>query len=202
MSRSQIEKLTKCFYICNQANYVIDKDTPRYDKLGQIRQMVDIVKRNFKSVWNLGKSLTIDEMMIRYKGTYCPARQYMPKKPQKWSLKVWCLVDSKSQYVYGFDIYARKNGENMKPSRRIPEEPQLAYLIETRLIDGNNGKGHVVVMDNNFSSVGLFEELARNGTYCTGTLRMNRIGTLRILKNTKELKCSPQGTLVWRMHDF
>jgi hypothetical protein len=24
---------------------------------------------------------TVDEMMVRYKGKYCPARQYMPKKP-------------------------------------------------------------------------------------------------------------------------
>jgi hypothetical protein len=24
--------------------------------------------------WSLGKFLTIDEMMIRYKGSYCPAR--------------------------------------------------------------------------------------------------------------------------------
>jgi hypothetical protein len=38
--------------------------------------------------WNVGQFITIDEMMVRYKGSYCPARQYMPKKPQKWGLKV------------------------------------------------------------------------------------------------------------------
>jgi hypothetical protein len=33
--------------------------------------------------WSLGKFITIDEMMVRYKGSYCPIRQYMPKKPEK-----------------------------------------------------------------------------------------------------------------------
>jgi hypothetical protein len=31
---------------------------------------------------------TVDDMMVRYKGKYCPARQYMPKKPIKWGLKL------------------------------------------------------------------------------------------------------------------
>jgi hypothetical protein len=37
--------------------------------------------------WQLGKFLTIDEMMVRYKGIYCPIRQYMLKKPEKWGIK-------------------------------------------------------------------------------------------------------------------
>ena len=78
---------------------------------------------------------------------------------------------------------------------------QLAHLIVTRLMDGNNEKGHIVVIDNYFSSVELFEELARNGTYSSGTLRTNCIGILQILKNRKELNHSPQNKLVWKMHD-
>ena len=43
-------------------------------------------------------------------------------------------------------------------------------------MERNNGKGHVVVMDNYFTSVGLFEELAQNGTYAIGTIRTNKMG--------------------------
>ena len=32
-------------------------------------------------------------------------------------------------------------------------ELQLPHLVVTCLMDGNNGKGHVVVMDNYFSSM-------------------------------------------------
>ena len=70
-------------------------------------------------------------------------------------------------------------------------------------MDGkNNGKGHVVVMDNYFSSVGLFGELVRNGTCCTKTLKTICIGIPQIPNNIKELNCSLQGMLVWRMHEF
>ena len=42
----------------------------------------------------------------------------------------------------------------------------------------------------NILSVEFFEELARNETYCTRTLRTNYISISQILKNTKELNCS------------
>jgi hypothetical protein len=58
------------------------------------------------SQWNVDQFITIDEMMVRYKGSYCPACQYMPKKPQKWGLKVWCLADFVSRYVSKFDVYS------------------------------------------------------------------------------------------------
>ena len=66
----------------------------------------------------------------------------------------------------------------------------------TRLIDGNNEKEHVVIMENYFSNVGLFKELGRDGTYCTSTLRIDHIDILQILKNTKEFNHSSLGTLI------
>jgi hypothetical protein len=58
-----------------------------------------------------------------------------------------------------------------------------------------------VVMDNYFSSVGLFEELASKGIYATGTMRSNRIGLPAILKDTKSFNRNEQGHMDWRMHE-
>jgi hypothetical protein len=58
-----------------------------------------------------------------------------------------------------------------------------------------------VVLDNYFSSIGLFIELLANGTYATGTMRSNRVGLPLVLKDTKSFKRVPQGTLDWRMHE-
>ena len=102
--------LTRCLHLTNPASYVTNRNLSSYDKMGQVRWMVDRVKENFRYARRLGKFITIDKMMIHYKGTYCPTRQYMPKIPQKWGIKVWCLVDSKLQYVYDFDIYCSRNG--------------------------------------------------------------------------------------------
>jgi hypothetical protein len=69
--------LTTCFHIINPVTYMRDKGLLGYDKLGQTRWLVDRIRENCKSVWKLEKMCTIDEMMIRYKGTYRPLCQYM-----------------------------------------------------------------------------------------------------------------------------
>jgi hypothetical protein len=66
--------LTRCFHITNPATYVREKGFPGYDKLGQTRWLVERIRENYKRVWRLGKMCTIDEMMVRYKRTYCPLR--------------------------------------------------------------------------------------------------------------------------------
>ena len=60
-------------------------------------------------MWNLGDKVTIDEMMVQYKDNYCLIHQYMPKKPTKWRIKVWCLTDSVSRYVWALEVYCGTN---------------------------------------------------------------------------------------------
>jgi hypothetical protein len=70
------------------------------------------------------------------------------------------------------------------------------------MVEGLDGKGHVVVMDNYFSSVGLFTEMAERGIYATGTMRSNRVGIPEEFKDTKSFNGrATQGELEWRMHD-
>ena len=54
---------------------------------------MDWIRARCQLTWCFGKCITIDEMMIRYNKTYSPISQYMPNKPKKWRLKVWCFVD-------------------------------------------------------------------------------------------------------------
>jgi hypothetical protein len=61
----------------------IRKGEPLYDKLRQVWWMVNDIREVCMREWSLGKFLTIDEMMVRYKGSYCDIRQYMPKKLEK-----------------------------------------------------------------------------------------------------------------------
>jgi hypothetical protein len=100
MSQKRFMALTKCFHITNPATYVREKGLPGYDKLGQTRWLVEKIRENCKRVWRLGKMYTIDEMMVRYKGTYCPLRQYMPQKPHKWGIKIWCMACSITKFVW------------------------------------------------------------------------------------------------------
>jgi hypothetical protein len=70
--------LNKCLHITNPIEYVREKEVPNYDKLGQVQWLVNATRDSCKTVWKLGKFCTIDEIIIKYKGTYYPLRQYMP----------------------------------------------------------------------------------------------------------------------------
>ena len=206
--------LRRCLQITNRKMYEdTDKNDPRYDKVHQIQWFLNAICNRCKAVWNLGRILTIDEMMIFYKRTYFPIRQYMLNKCQKWGLKVWCLACSYSKYVWAFEIYCGKKNIIPKPLLDLnvvhnPTPPpmahgqgRLAHNVELKMVKGLSNVGHVVIMDNFFSSIGLFKELLKQKIYATGTKQPNCVGLPLDLKNTKSFKNASQGTIYWRMHD-
>ena len=138
--------------------------------------------------WALGEFLIIDEMMVCYKGMYCPAHQYISKKPEKWGIKIWCLVDSQSKYVYNFDIYCGRNMEQQVLVGGGKGEFTVAHGVVTQWCSGLDYLGHYLTMYNFFSSIPLFVELASKEIYAMGTMRANRIGIPFHLKNTQAFK--------------
>ena len=116
-SRTRFQDLRRCLHVTNVGN--IDRRDPFYDKIGQTRWLVEQTCDHCKMAWCLGKHLIVDEMMIRYKGIYSPIRQYMPKKPQNWGLKVWCLAYSISKYIWNFEFYCGKDN-NVARQEPIP----------------------------------------------------------------------------------
>jgi hypothetical protein len=80
-------------------------------------------------------------------------------------------------------------------------EGNQVEAVVLNMIDGMENKRHVVVIDNYFTSVGLFKKLFNKGIYETRTFRNNYIGLLLQLSETKEFNKNIQGTLDWRMHD-
>jgi hypothetical protein len=200
-TRDRFQAITSCLHITNHANYVGIRGEPGYDKMGQVHWLVDEIREACMRKYCLGKYLTVDEMMILYKGSYRPARQYLPNKPCQWGIKVLYLADSTTKYVYNFEIYCGRNDEAIGGGApMVHGEGGLAKEVVLRLVSGLEGKGHVVVTDNYFSSVPLFSELANQEIYATGTMRSNRLGMSTELKNLREWNRTPQGTMGWRMH--
>lgn len=72
----------------NMFTYMTDRDNVDYDKICKVRSLVDECRSKFRSGYNLGKILTIDEMILRYKGKYCTIQQYLPATPIKWGIKL------------------------------------------------------------------------------------------------------------------
>ena len=65
MTRVQFMLLTKCLHITNPATYERDRNRPGYDKMGQVRWLINVIREKCMEAWNVGQFATVDEMMIR-----------------------------------------------------------------------------------------------------------------------------------------
>ena len=63
-----------------------------HDVLLHVRTIFDIVQQACKTKYNPHQNQSIDEAMIAFRGRLS-FRQYLPLKPTKYGIKVWCRAD-------------------------------------------------------------------------------------------------------------
>ena len=131
--------------------------------------------------------------MVAHKGRIS-LKQYMKAKPVKWGIKLWVLSESKTGYVYHFQVYkGKENGQ---------AEKHLAPRIVRDLVVDFNNTGHHVYMDNNYSDPHLFRELFQRGIYACGTIRSNRVGFPKsLVVITREESTLDRGHYRWLAFD-
>lgn len=110
--------------------------------------------------------------MIPFQGR-SSLKQYMPKKPIKRGIKVWCRADSHNGYMSEIQVYT---------GRADSEEDGLGKRVVLDLVRQVEGRKHHVYFDNFFNSVSLLTTLRAKGLYGCGTARQNYKGYPEILK--------------------
>lgn len=103
-------------------------------------------------------------MLESFRGR-CRFRQYMPKTPARYGIKIFSLVDSRMFYTSNMEVY-------------VPNQPSGYYSLDTRpssvvkrLTESIRNSGRYVTMDNWFSSIPLTVELLQNNLTVVGTLK-------------------------------
>ena len=86
MTRGRFGKLCQYFHVNDQTGY--DHLDPNRDKLQLVRSVLDVVSRICFDNYVAHKENSIDEAMIKFRGTLA-FRQYLPEKPTKCGIKVW-----------------------------------------------------------------------------------------------------------------
>jgi hypothetical protein len=89
--------------------------------------------------------------------------------------------------MYNWELYLGKDVNN---NSNIP----ITHRVVTSLCEPLYGVGHIVYMDNFFSSPALFQELANNQVGACGTLRTVRQGVPNFIKNAKPKSGDPPVT--------
>ena len=160
MSRRRYEKLVEYFH-CSIAT-----EENAGDKLAKVRPLITLCDGKFVECFAPSRDLSVDEAMIRFDG-WLAWKQYMPKKPVKWGMKLWCLCDANTGYCLEFSVYTGSSeiaGANLDLGNRVVMSLMRRHLHSY----------HHLYADNFFTSVHLAVDLKQADTYLCGTTRSSR----------------------------
>ena len=84
------------------------KNISNQDKIWKIRPIIKHFREKWRSLFQLGENIVIDESIASYKGRL-GFKQYAKDKKKKWGVKFWVLADCESGYIYNIKCYTGKN---------------------------------------------------------------------------------------------
>lgn len=137
----------------------------KIDKLAPIRNVWEKVTANFKKYYTPSQTLTIDEQLMPCR-CRCSFIQFMPKKPDKYGIKIFWICDCRTAYPLQGLVYTGKNGDK----RTV----DLAKIVVETLCESYYGTNRNITTDNYFTSYPLAKSLLSNGLKLVGTLKKNK----------------------------
>ncbi|KAB0795811.1 hypothetical protein PPYR_09872, partial [Photinus pyralis] len=138
----------------------LDLDTNSTDKLKKLRPFLDKLQKNFLSATEPEEYQAIDEQIVPLKGRLS-IKQYLPKKPKKWGVKLWVRAGV-SGYMYRFEVYQGAGG-----GREAISDFGACGDVIRRLSDDIQHKNHKLFFDHLFCSVPLLQELKQRKIWAT-----------------------------------
>lgn len=170
MSMRRFEVLMSCLRFDDVDTRIQRKAT---DKAAPISEIFNKVILNSQKAYSISEVATIDEMLIPFRGR-CGFRIYMPKKPHKYGIKVMCLADAKTSYLFNSYIYTGKDsdGIGLSPDQisRMNKPTQSVVRLCQPIAKSNRN----ITADNWFSSLEVTDELERMGLTYVGTMRKDK----------------------------
>lgn len=189
MARDRFLDIYYNIHLCDNSQ-MPQRGDENFDKLFKVRSFMENLNTKFRLNYNPHREQAIDEAMIKYKGR-TSLKQYMPMKPIKRGIKMWCRADSSNGYLCEFSIYTGKSGQGV--------EHGLGYTVVSNLCQHIKGNWYIIFCDNFFTSAKLIEDLYQNKILCCGTLRSGRKGFPGELFDKAAIKRMQRGDIIWRM---
>lgn len=174
MSRDRFWLLMSFFHLADNTK-LIARGLPGHDPLFKLGSIYKRIIWRFHDTYTPNQQLSIDEGMVPWRG-HLSFRVYNPDKPKKYGIKAYMLCDATNGYCTKFQLYTGKRAI-------APSEFGATYDIVMDLMRGYFNQGYILFMDNYYSSPKLYIDLLFCGCRATGTLRANRKGVPRALKD-------------------
>ena len=161
-TRKRFLQIKRCLHFSSDTGGAsADRQT---DRLRNIRPVVSFLTQRFSEVFVPLCNLCIDESLLLWKGRLL-FKQYIPKKCNRLGVKLFVLCDCKTRYILDFIVYTGDRSD-------ITFEKEFGYTgsVVRTLLSPYLGKGHILYVDNWYSSPTLFANLFQNHTGACGTV--------------------------------
>lgn len=142
-------------------------------KLRKLAPIIRHLNNKFSSLYNLHPDIAIDESLTLFKGRLSWI-QAIRSKSARFGMKSFELCESRTGYLYKFEIYAGKDDSQSHTSAPSVALAGKSASVVIDLLKGLENRGHCVTMDNFYNSPALARYLKFLGFDCLGTLRPNR----------------------------
>jgi hypothetical protein len=163
MTRDAFTFMRRYLHFCDNRDRK-PKGAPGYDPLFKVKFALHAVQQGLISAWIAGQHVTIDESMVKYMGRAVTFKQYMPAKPIKHGLKVFCLCCAYTGVMLSFKIYLGKEDDTDGSAMSV-----CLFLCSAAGI--LNTRGRILHTDNYYTSVKLAKYLYENhGWTIVGTI--------------------------------
>lgn len=161
MSQDRFLIILRLLHFCDNQNQVPG------NRLFKIDTIVESLRMKFRSVFKPYQKVCVDESIFEWKGRL-QFKQYIPYNRHRFEIKLFVLCDCKTGFVLDYLVYT---GDN-KHLHFIDSLQQSDSVIST-LMEPYLNKGHIIYMDNWYSSPLLYQYLLE---HIIGTVRNNRKG--------------------------
>ena len=103
ISRDRFMEILRFLHFANNEALPARGETG-HDRLGKVRPVLEAIQQQLSASYRPHREQAIDEAMIPFQGR-SSLKQYMPAKPIKWGIKVWCRADSHNGLICEFQLY-------------------------------------------------------------------------------------------------
>ena len=138
------------------------------DTMERIRPVFQYLKVKFAAAFRPYQKLVIDESLVLWRGNIS-IRQYIPSKRHRYGLKLFVLCDCKTGYIQDLLLYMGAKTE------LLPERQHgISGAVVITMMQDYLNRGHILYLDNWYSSPSLCLYLHKHNTGMCGTVRRNR----------------------------
>lgn len=164
MSRVRFQAIL-CSLRFDDCNTRLERKERTGNKAEAIQEIFDLFVVQCKTSFIPSSNITVDEHLCVYRGR-CSFKVYIPSKPGKYGIKIWCAVDCEKGYLVNLQLYTGKQGDvrEVNQGKRV-----VIDLVQHLAQSGRN-----ITTDNFFTSYDLGQELLKMNLTLVGTLRSSR----------------------------